>query len=101
MSFEDLPPWGPRLIRARLLHKWFGLEPVEFVEPVTRIGNHRLSNRTPTPICRMRTSFPSNLNSRGNRTAWLRPFRNSFAVLVVDISELLHRYRSTDKPPIP
>jgi hypothetical protein len=27
---------------------------------------------------------PSNLNSRGSLTAWLRPFRNNFAVDAID-----------------
>jgi hypothetical protein len=50
MSFEDLPPWGPRLIPARLPHKGFGFEPVEFIEPLTRIGNHRLQQNPDTHL---------------------------------------------------
>jgi hypothetical protein len=38
-----------------------------------------VSSRTPSGTRRTRTLSPSNRNSRGSRTAWLRPLRNSFA----------------------
>ena len=36
------------------------------------------SNRTPSATCRIRTRSPSKRNSRGRRTAWLRPLRKQF-----------------------
>src|SRR5450759_1821527 len=43
------------------------------------------STRTPRPARRTRTRSPSNLNSRGRRTAWLRPLRKSLAVVVIEV----------------
>src|SRR5215472_8563934 len=44
------------------------------------------STSTPRPALRTRTRSPSNLNSRGRRTAWLRPFRNNLAVRITSSS---------------
>jgi hypothetical protein len=52
------------------------------------------SRSTPRPARRTLTRSPSNLNSRGRRTAWLRPFLNSFAVAVtIASSGLYQQYR--------
>src|SRR5437867_1637032 len=40
------------------------------------------SRSTPFPDFLMNTRSPSKRNSRGSRTAWLRPFRKSFAVFI-------------------
>src|SRR5271156_736240 len=43
------------------------------------------ADRIRSPVAgslRIKTSFPSNRNSAGRRTAWLRPLRKSFAVFV-------------------
>src|SRR6185369_151123 len=48
-------------------------------------GSHDLAfgnNTTALPARLMKTSFPSNRNSLGRRTAWLSPFLNSFAVFM-------------------
>src|SRR5579859_6555022 len=39
---------------------------------------------TLSPARAIRTSLPSKRNSFGRRTAWLRPFMNSLAVLVME-----------------
>ena len=52
------------------------------------------STSTPRPARRSLTRSPSNLNSRGSRTAWLRPFLNSLAV-VLTIPRLVYT-RSID-----
>src|SRR6266702_1836528 len=44
------------------------------------------SSRTPFPTFRIRTSSPSNRNSFGKRTAWLRPLRNNLAVVLISPS---------------
>ena len=48
------------------------------------------STRTPRPARRTLTRSPSNLNSRGSRTAWLRPFLNSLAVVVTKPPRLIY-----------
>ena len=35
------------------------------------------------PIFLIKTSFPENLKSFGNLTAWLRPFMNIFAICII------------------
>src|SRR5258706_7369367 len=45
------------------------------------------SSSTPRPTRRMRTRSPSKRNSRGSRTAWLRPFWKSLAMSVLGISD--------------
>ena len=46
------------------------------------------SNSTPPFTFRTRTRSPSNQNSRGSRTAWLRPTRNSLAIATSVIKDL-------------
>jgi hypothetical protein len=46
------------------------------------------STSTPRPARRTLTRSPLNLNSRGSRTAWLRPFLNSLAVVLTIPSPL-------------
>src|ERR1017187_10135012 len=47
------------------------------------------SRRSPSASRRTRTWLPSKRNSRGSRTAWLRPLRNSLAIPVSDIRQFL------------
>src|SRR5467141_4879696 len=58
-------------------------------------ANHSLgseiigSSSTPSGTRRTRTASPSKRNSRGSRTAWLRPLRNNFATPLLAIGALL------------
>src|SRR5437588_325998 len=57
-------------------------------------ANHSLgsviigSSSTPSGTRRTRTVSPSNRNSRGSRTAWLRPLRNSLATPLLPMGHL-------------
>src|SRR5450755_3212107 len=61
-------------------------------------SNHRAvsgisgSRSTPCATRRMRTRSPSKRNSRGSRTAWLRPFWNNLATSVFAIMQSLVKY---------
>src|SRR5271170_1654890 len=78
----------------------------------------RGSDKITSPVSgsfRIKTSFPSNRNSAGRRTAWLRPLRKSFAVFAAvviigsppcrgiyhDISHLESCYSKTHDPSRP
>src|SRR5262252_1998314 len=51
-----------------------------------QVGKSRIgSSKTPRPIRRTRTRSPCTRNSRGSRTAWLRPFLNTFAIPVFGV----------------
>src|ERR1019366_6729926 len=49
------------------------------------------SRRTPSASRRTRTWLPSKRNSRGSRTAWLRPLRNSLAIPGAGIRRFLRQ----------
>src|ERR1700688_2854340 len=51
------------------------------------------STRTPRPARRTLTRSPANLSSRGRRTAWLRPFLNSLAVVGLPFPGIYQEYR--------
>jgi hypothetical protein len=53
------------------------------------------STSTPRPTRRTLTRSPSNLNSRGSRTAWLRPILNSLAVVLTTprLIDTMHIHR--------
>src|SRR5579859_1788262 len=57
-----------------------GSPPIRSIAANHSLGSEIIgSSKTPSGTRRTRTLSPSKRNSRGSRTAWLRPFRNNFA----------------------